>query len=417
MPYGPWRVLRNRNYLLLWMVGVFGDFGTWMQIASLGIYVTEVSGAARWTGIAGTTIYLVTGLLLPFGGVAADRHNRRKLVIFASSCQGVIGLGMAVSFVAGWDAPLWLVLMACLQGAFSALTVPAMLSIVPEIVPAERLANASLLSQMSWNFGRALGPFAAVALVHFSSYGAVFAVNGLTFAAVAVALHRLRLPHRPPVESGSTLERLRTGWRALQTSVACRTVNRLIVLEMGVVGPFIALIPVMGQLTLRGGAGATGTLFLAQGLGSALVSLGIGSLVDRIDRGRMLAMLFLALPVLIVAYALSPNLAVAAVMVFLLGGVHTTAYAVSMAILQEKSPAHARARINGLSRSMSNVVYSATSTALAPLADAIGLRATLVVMATVMASGLCAYRFLVAGGPIHERVADEAPVSSVPDVP
>src|SRR5689334_13821595 len=109
-------VFRVRDFRLVWASSVLSDLGTWMQIGALAIFVTDATNSSTWTGIASTVTYLSAGLLTPFGGVLADRVERRRLVILTSLMECAIGLVIAACFVMGERSPGLLILLAGVQG-------------------------------------------------------------------------------------------------------------------------------------------------------------------------------------------------------------------------------------------------------------------------------------------------------------
>lgn len=390
MPFGPWKVLRIRDYAIVWTVSALSDLGTWMQIGALGIFVTQSTGQARWTGIASTITYLSAGIFAPLGGVLADRLDRKKLVMASFALQALTGMLLAYCFAHGVRSPFPLIALAGLQGALTAAVVPALNAMIPDLVPADRLANAAFLDQISWNLGRAFGPIIAVAVIHAQSYTAVFVLNALSFAAVAACMPLIRAKQTRHIEDGSLAQRLATGWNGLRHNRICLLATLVAMVEMVFVSPFIAFIPAMGQLTLHGTASTSGALFVAQGIGSALGALLCGSIMHRFGQGHTLVTLSWIQPFLLIAYALSPNVGIAILFIALLGGIHTAVFSLCTSVVQQYAAQNVRGRVVAFNRSLLVVSYAIVSSLLGVLATHIGLRQTFLVMSAITLGSLVA---------------------------
>ena len=83
------RPLRGRNFALVWSAALVSNIGSWMQTVAVGVFVTEVTGQAKWTGLVAAAAFVPIGFLSPVGGAMADRVDRRKwlLLTMAASRQ------------------------------------------------------------------------------------------------------------------------------------------------------------------------------------------------------------------------------------------------------------------------------------------------------------------------------------------
>ncbi len=379
-------MLGERDYRVLWIGLLISDIGTWMQIAGLGIYAAETTGKASWVGLITTVTYLATGLLAPFGGTLSDRHDRRLLIGGSCVIQAAISTLLVLALHTEHDSPLTLWALAGLQGVLLAVAIPAINSMVPDIVKRERVSGAMSLLQVTWNGGRSLGPVVAVIVIARGSYDWVFALNGLSF--VVLALLMLLLPNQLRHHSeGGTIERLLEGISELRATPASRRPLAIAVAEMSLIAPFIGLIPAMAQVTLHGKAVDTGHLFAAQGIGSMLGVLVIASLVPRFGQERTLSFVIVAACVLAIAYALSPTVLIAVLLVLPLSGFHTSSFAGACALVANNAHPRLRGRMLGIFSSATNLCYALSSVALAFIADLVGLRAVLVASAVAMLTG------------------------------
>jgi MFS family permease len=192
------RSLRNPNYRR-WAIGAFvSNVGTWMQRTAQDWLVL-----AELTPHSGTAVGVVMALqfgpslaLLPFTGLAADVFDRRKLLLVTQSAMGVLALGLGLLTVSG-AVELWHVYaFAFLLGCATAFDAPARQTFVSELVGTADLSNAVALNSTSFQAARMIGPaIAGVVIAAFGS-GWAFLANAASFAAMIVALAKLRVAGR-----------------------------------------------------------------------------------------------------------------------------------------------------------------------------------------------------------------------------
>lgn len=188
------RSLAGYNYRL-WAGGALvSNIGTWMQrTAQDWIVLTQLTRHdATAVGIVMSLQFGPQFLLLPLTGYAADRFDRRKMLVFTQSAMGLLALGLGVLTLTG-AVHLWQVyLFALLLGCVSAFDSPARQSFVAELVGDAHLGNAVALNSTSFNAARMIGPAVAGVLIAAIGTGWVFVLNAVSFAAVLAALALLR---------------------------------------------------------------------------------------------------------------------------------------------------------------------------------------------------------------------------------
>lgn len=186
--------LRYYNYRLWFGAALVANVGTWMQRVAQDWLVLTVL-----TDNSGTAVGIVTALqflpvlaLSAWAGVLADRVDRRKLLVITQTALGVLALALGALVLSGY-AELWHVyVFAALLGCVTAIDNPVRQTFVAEMVPKEKLSNAVGLNSAGFNAARLVGPGLAGLLIAAFGPGWLFIVNGLTFAAVIVAMTRMR---------------------------------------------------------------------------------------------------------------------------------------------------------------------------------------------------------------------------------
>jgi len=265
------RSLRIPNYRL-WATGaIVSNTGTWMQrVAQDWLVLTQL------TNNSGVAVGITTGLqfapmllLAPFAGAAADRFNRRRVLLATQSTSGVLALILGTLVVTG-TAQLWHVyVLAALLGVAAAVDAPARQAFVSELVGTEDLPNAVGLNSASFHGGRLLGPAVAGLLIHWFGTGPVFLINGVTFGAVVISLLRMKVADlRPQVKSRRGGGSVRDGIRYVRK----RPDIVLILVVVGMVGTFglnfQLTTALMARLAFDKGSGEYGLLGSIMAVGS-----------------------------------------------------------------------------------------------------------------------------------------------------
>jgi MFS family permease len=231
------RALENPNYRT-WAAGALvSNVGTWMQRVAQDWLVltvlTDHSGAA--VGITTGLQFLPMLLLGPYGGVLADRYRKRVILLWTQLAMGLTALALGLLVVTG-TAQLWHAYLAavCL-GIASAIDAPARQAFVSELVGQDNIANAVALNSASFNTARLTGPAVAGVLIAWVGTGAVFLFNAASFAAVLIALFRIRTSELvPPAQATRSKHQVAEG----VNYVRHRPDLMLIMVLVGVVGAF-----------------------------------------------------------------------------------------------------------------------------------------------------------------------------------
>lgn len=207
--------LRARNYRYFASGQVVSLTGMWMQRAAQDWLVLELSGGSPAAlGIAVALQFLPTMLLTLWAGLAADRFDKRRLMIAMQTGMGLCGFALGLLDVSG-IAALWHVYALCLVlGCFSAIDAPVRQSFVVEMVGPAQLTNAVALNSMTFNLARVVGPALAGVLITMVGTGWIFLANGASSVAVVLGLllmdtAKLHRVEPPPKEHGQ----LRAGLR------------------------------------------------------------------------------------------------------------------------------------------------------------------------------------------------------------
>jgi MFS family permease len=198
---GVFAALRVRDYRVYWSTGLVSNIGTAMQGVALDWFVLNLTHSGTAVGWAAGLQFAPVLMFGLWGGVLADRCDRRTLLLWTQSLYAVQALLLTVLVLSG-HAPLWLIyLLSFALGCVFTVENPARLSFVTELVGGSLIPNAAGLNILSLNAARLIGPAIAGVLIAVIGTGWVFAVNAVSFAVVTMGLLTIRPRAKPtPVE-------------------------------------------------------------------------------------------------------------------------------------------------------------------------------------------------------------------------
>ena len=234
---GTFRSLRSFNFRL-WTAGaLISNIGTWMQrVAQDWLVLTQLTHHdASALGIVMGLQFAPLLLLLPWTGLAADRLNQRKLLMFTQAIMGMLALILAALTIAG-VIQLWHVyLLAFLSGSAAALDAPVRQTFVAEMVGDVDLPNAVALNSSSFNAAQMIGPAVAGLLIANVGLGWAFLLNGLSFGAVLISMSFFRLSE---LHKSARAHRTASGFREGLRYVWRRPDLRAILIMLFLIGTF-----------------------------------------------------------------------------------------------------------------------------------------------------------------------------------
>jgi MFS family permease len=379
----PLRIANFRWYFYARMVNLAGST---MGGLALAFAVLEVSDSASALGavLAAHSVPMVLFLLA--GGVIADRFGRTLVIQVSNVAAGLSQLAIAALVISG-TAQLWqLIVLSAVNGVVAAASLPALASILPQLVPREQLQPANVLTSMVRSALTILGPTAAAALVVGVGAGWAVAIDGVTYLISAVLLLGVRLP--PPVRAqgtSSVLADLRDGWSFFRRTTWLWVVVLAFCLICAIEqGGMKTLGPVLAQQTSIG-EGGWGLILSAEAIGLFVTTLVL--LRVRLERPLLWGMVGTAaygLPA--VALGAHPHLGLALVAGFLAGvGIEVFALGWNLA-MQENIPEHMLSRAFSYDAFGSFIAIPLGQLAAGPLAQVLGIRRVMFVSGCLIAA-------------------------------
>lgn len=339
--------LANRNYRKFFFGQTVSLVGTWMQITAQTWLVFTLTHSATDIGIVVALQTLPVLVLSPYGGVIADRVNKRKLMIVLQSLMGLQALALALLSLTHVVTYIDVCGLALILGLNNSFENPARQAFVLEMVGAERVRNAVSLNSTMNNVARALGPAVAGLLIAGIGEGWCFALNALSFVAVVgslVAMDKAAL--MPSVVSVRARRQVREGVAYVRATPGLA----IPLVMMGIVGmlayEFQVTLPVLAGSVFHGDSGVYGLLMASMGVG-AIVG-GLWSAAKGKIGSTAMVRAALIFGVAMVLVALSPVLIVALVALAIVGFSSVTFLSMANSTLQLRSDPQMRGRVMAL---------------------------------------------------------------------
>lgn len=388
-PASTFAALRHRDFRRLWTGTFCSTGGQWIQQATLGWVVYDLTQSGTLLGAVLGMRALPMLLLAPVSGVVAERVDRRRALAASQLLVVAISFGLALA-LALKEVRLWhLFAFTLLAGVGMVFDRTMRNTLVFSVVPRADVANAVALNSIAFSVMRTAGPALAGFMIAWVGAAWNFALQGLLYLGVAAIALTINTPHEEPRR-----EQHASAWADIKEGLAFAAtdpVARVMVL-MGIVVSFLlipsfsALMPVFAVKVFHTGPEGLGLLLSAVGAGGVLG--GIASVWtarnDRLGLTQTLAVLGFAAA--LIGFALSPNIVVASLFLMGAGVAEMVHMSSNHTALQMCAPPALRGRVASLLPMFPALMAlgSFTSGALADLLGAPSAVILLALLAVVM---------------------------------
>jgi MFS family permease len=321
--------------------------GTWMQMTAQAWLVLTLTHSSTALGVVVALQTLPVLLLAPYGGVIADRVDKRRMMIALQSAMGLQALVLGVLTVAGVVRVWEIGVLAVILGLNNAFENPSRQSFVLEMVGPEHLRNAVSLNSVLVNVARSIGPAIAGILIATVGVGVCFIVNAASFVAVVGSLATMDLSAlRPSAPTPRARGQLREGLRYVRNTPEL-AVPLLMMAAVGCLTyEFQVTLPVMASRGLHVGAAGFGFMTAAMGVGAVLGGLVVAA---RGKTGlRPLVLAAWVFGVVVSLATLAPSLALELVALSLVGAASIAFMSTGNSTLQLNAAPSMRGRVMSL---------------------------------------------------------------------
>ncbi len=342
--------LEFRDFRLFWAGHVVSNVGTWMQMYGLGWLVVQLAirdGTPElgplYLGLVGLARALPGITFGLFGGVVADRADRRRLLIVTQSAAALVAATLAALTITERINIVEIVLLSAMNSIIFSFDAPTRQAMVPRLVPDRQIVSAIGLNSAAFNGATLIGPLIGGVLIVPFGVGGLMLINAFSYVAIVVAL--LVMSPQPAASTGRPpmLESIREGLRYIGREPVLRWVVVLTMATALFTRPYIQLMPAEAQL-LGVGAVELSWLLAASGVGALAGGLATAALGGWRHRGALLVGAALAHGILMALFGLQDTLLTAMISIGLTGFAVMIFMGMANTLMQTRTPDHLRGR-------------------------------------------------------------------------
>ena len=342
------RAFSYRDYRYLWAGAFTSSVGTWMQEVAQNWLILTITGSTLLLGFdafLGDAPFLLFSL---FGGVLADRMDRRRILFGSQIVQLSSALLLAVLI---WQHAIhiWIILtLSFVVGFAQSFGGPAYQALVPTLVDKKDIGNAITLNSIQFNLARVIGPVLGGIAFYSLGAAACFGLNSLSFLPVIVVLLTLRRGAMPRGDAPNerVLDSLKAGLRSVRDAGALRGLIGLAFVGSFCAFPLTVFLPVFALQVFHQDAKGYSHLLAVFGIGAVLGAIGIAGAVGRVRRqGTLAVTMQLTFGVLMVGFALSRQPILSYVLLFCAGAALMVVFAMFMTLVQSHVEDRMRGRV------------------------------------------------------------------------
>lgn len=402
---------RNRDIRFLFGAQVVSYLGDWFTFVALAGLIDDLTGSKFLVSMVLVSLTLPSFLMSPIAGSFADRFDRRKIIFVVSIGQAIAALG----FLLVDKNTVWLAFLCqCLISGLAAFIGPSSGAAIPNLVDNDDdLRYANSLFGSTWGVMLAVG--AGLGGLFSSAFGrqASFIADALTFVIAAFLVSRIVAPMQR--KRSQSLSRRVRPLSDMKEAITLARHNKVILALLASKSTFAVGAGIVSQLAVLAsdafgsGDAGRGALLGARGVGSGLGPILAARLVQK-DMSKLLRVCGLAGLGFSIAYlgvGLSPSLTIAVIFVALahLGG--GAQWTLSTLGLQMEAPDELRGRVLAGDFALVTLMLSVTSIAAGLVAEAVGVRTTIVIFSCLAACAAITY--LVSTRSLREHLRNTSP--------
>jgi len=372
----PSNLLRTKRYALYWVSSLFSNIGTWMQQVAQPWVILNISHSAFWVGMDSFVMNAPGWVFTLWGGILADRLDRKKIVLICQSIQFICVLLLLALLMLG-KIQIWIILVSSFFiGVTDSLSMPAFQSIIPSIVNEKDVPRAIALNSIQFNLSRILGP--ALAGIVIAAYGAsiCYGANLISYIPFFLSLYwiypkagfKKEVDIGVLVPSGNQFKQILTD-RTYQYPLITIFVTTLFC------SPLITFCPVIVKDVFHGDAHDLGWSMTAVGIGGVLGGIVTSLLPARMSASQSYAnALAVLLGLSLVVLLTIPSLLFFDSLIVFAGAALTMSNTTNNSILQRSAHNHIRGQVMSLFQTALHGGMSVGSLVMGMMASGFGIR-------------------------------------------
>jgi len=390
------RAMQHRNFQLFIAGQLISLIGTWMQTTAQLWLVYKLTGSAALLGVFGFASQVPMLFLSSIGGYVGDRYDRQRSVIATQVASMVLAFVLAALTLTHTIHVWHVIVIAFLVGIVNAFDVPIRQAFFVQMVGKEDLPNAIALNSSIFNGARVVGPAIAGFAIARIGEGWCFFLNGLSFAAVIVALLMMRnVRSEPKPSEDSPFKSLMQGFHFAMSDLPIRSAL-LLLSVLSLFGlQYSVFLPIYANDILKGGARTMGLLMSFAGVGAVLGALQFAARTHYRGLARWIAATSMTCAVALIVFSQARAFWLCTAVLFVVGFAATSQMAATNTLIQNRVPDELRSRVMAVYATMFMGVQPIGSLIAGGVAKRIGAPYTLSVFGFLVLLGSLLFLFRV----------------------
>ncbi len=345
-------LLKTKRYILFWISSLFSNMGTWMQQIAEPWLVLSISQSALWVGLDSFALNAPGWIFTLWGGVLADRKDRKRIILFFQGAQWLCVLALVILLLVGWLKVWMIVVISFFVGLTDSLSMPSFQSIIPSLVSSKDIPRAVAFNSAQFNLSRVIGP--AVAGIVIARYGVVacFGANAISYLPFFLSVYWIYPKGVVKTEKNSPATQPVSHILEYKKILKLREVRLplfTILVTSLFCAPLITFAPVIIKDVFHSGVGGFGWAMAAFGVGGILGAgtslIPLPELFKR-DKLSMISAVLLSFIIICVAYNRSEFFLI--LLLIFSGALLTVANVSANSFLQQTAGSHSLGRMASL---------------------------------------------------------------------
>ena len=377
-------VLRNGAFRRYIIGSAISDTGTWMQVMAQGWVMATLTNSALMLGLVNLCAGLPMLLLTMVGGAAADRFDKRKILLITQYVQIALAICIGLLVMRG-KIEIWhIFVFAAILGVSNSFEMPTLSALVPELVERDQIQAAISLDRSVFHGSRVFGPAIGGLLIKLWGTATAFFANAISFVALIIAILSL-----PPRRIGTAEEEekrssgIKDGFRYVANDKPSLAMVTLIATQAVCIFPIITvMMPLYVRQVLHLGADGLGLLMGASAIGSLVGSLFLIGL-PRNKRIPLMMINAIAVTFVVIGLSFAPSFYVAMALLIVNSLGMATNFGLCSTIVQERAPDYLRGRVSAVFMLSFVGIMPLAGLGVTSLSDALGMPTALVIAAVL----------------------------------
>jgi len=375
-------VLRNGPFRRYIIGSAISDTGTWMQVMAQGYVMSTLTTKALMLGMANLAAGLPMLALTMVGGAAADKFDKRKILLVTQYVQIMLAIGIGLLVWSGRIEIWHIFVFAAILGISNSFEMPTLSALVPELAGREQIQQAISLDRSVFHGSRVVGPAIGGFLIKIWGTASAFFFNAISFVALIIAILSL-----PPRQKGTVEEEekrssgMKDGFRYVANDKPSLAMVTLIATQAFCIFPIITvMMPLYVRLVLHLGADGLGSLMGASAIGSVVGSIFLIGL-PRSKRVPLMMINAIAVSLVVIGLSFAPSFYVAMALLIVNSLGMATNFGLCSTIVQERAPDYLRGRVSAVFMLSFVGIMPLAGLGVTSLSDVIGMPTALVIAA------------------------------------